>query len=74
VGSDIALANAIGREIIAAGLENRGFIDRATSGFDAYREKVESYTLAYAERETGVPAAMIASASSPMRTRQRRAR
>jgi len=59
VGSDIALANAIGREIIAAGLENRGFIERATSGFDAYRAKVESYTLEYAERETGVPAAGI---------------
>ncbi len=55
VGSDIALANAIGREIIAAGLENKEFIERATDGFDAYREKVESYTLDYAERETGVP-------------------
>ncbi len=59
VGSDIALANAMGREIIAAGLENREFIERATVDFDAYREKVESYTLEYAERETGVPADMI---------------
>jgi formate dehydrogenase major subunit len=59
VGSDIALANAIGREILAAGLENREFIARATSGIDDYRAKVESYTLDYAERETGVPAAMI---------------
>ncbi len=59
VGSDIALANAIGREIIAAGLENREFLDRATSGFEAYKAKVESYTLAYAERETGVPADLI---------------
>jgi formate dehydrogenase major subunit len=59
VGSDIALANAVGREIIAAGLENREFIERATDGFDAYREKVESYTLDYAERETGVPAEAI---------------
>jgi formate dehydrogenase major subunit len=59
VGSDIALANAIGREIIAAGLENRAFIERATSGFDDYRAKVEPYTLAYAERETGVPAPHI---------------
>ena len=30
VGSDIALANAVGREIIAAGLDNREFIERAT--------------------------------------------
>jgi len=59
VGSDIALANAIGREIIAAGLENREFIERATSDFEAYRAKVESYTLEYAQRETGVPAAAI---------------
>jgi predicted molibdopterin-dependent oxidoreductase YjgC len=59
VGSDIALANAIGREIIASGLENREFIDRATDGFDAYKAKVESYTLDYAERETGIPAEAI---------------
>ena len=35
VGSDIALANAIGREIIAAGLCNTEFIERATTGFQA---------------------------------------
>jgi len=59
VGSDIALANAIGREIIHAGLANQEFIDRATSDFEEYRAKVESYTLEYAEGETGVPAAAI---------------
>jgi predicted molibdopterin-dependent oxidoreductase YjgC len=59
VGSDIALANAIGREIIAAGLEDKAFIERATSDYDAYKAKVESYTLDYAERETGVPAEAI---------------
>ena len=59
VGSDIALANAVGREIIAAGLQNREFIGRATVDFDAYRAKVETYTLEYAERETGVPAEAI---------------
>ena len=59
VGSDIALANAVGREIIAAGLENREFIDRATSDFEDYRRAVEPYTLEYAERETGVPADAI---------------
>ena len=59
VGSDIALANAVGREIIAAGLEHREFIARATSDYEAYRDKVESYTLEYAERETGVPADAI---------------
>ena len=59
VGSDIALANAVGREIIAAGLANTEFIERATDDFEAYRTKVESYTLEYAERETGVPADLI---------------
>ena len=62
VGTDIALANAMGREIIAAGLANEEFIGRATSGFEAYRESVEPWTLERAERETGVPAASI----SPM--------
>jgi predicted molibdopterin-dependent oxidoreductase YjgC len=59
VGSDIALANAVGREVIHAGLANREFIDRATADFEAYRDKVESYTLEYAEGETGVPAEAI---------------
>jgi formate dehydrogenase major subunit len=59
VGSDVALANAVAREIIHAGLANREFIDRATSGFDDYAATVESYTLEYAERETGVPAGAI---------------
>jgi formate dehydrogenase major subunit len=59
VGSDIALANAIGREIIAAGLENRAFIERATTGFEEYRACVEPYTLERAERITGVPRDVI---------------
>jgi predicted molibdopterin-dependent oxidoreductase YjgC len=63
VGSDIALANAMGREIIAAGLENHEFIERATTGFEAYRDKVEPCTLELAERETGVPAEAIREAA-----------
>jgi formate dehydrogenase major subunit len=59
VGSDICMANAMGREIIAAGLANKEFIENATSGFDAYQECVEEYTLERAERETGVPAGVI---------------
>lgn len=59
VGSDIALANAVGREIIAAGLANEEFIRRATSGFEAYKAHVEKYTLDRAERETGVPTEAI---------------
>lgn len=59
VGSDIALANAMGREILAAGLANQAFITHATTDFEAYRAGVERYTLDYAERETGVPAELI---------------
>jgi predicted molibdopterin-dependent oxidoreductase YjgC len=59
VGSDIALANAMAREILDAGLENREFIANATSDFDDYRKSLDKYTLAYAEKETGVPAAAI---------------
>ena len=59
VGSDIALANAVGREIIAAGLHRQDFIDRATVGFDAYRESVDEWTLEKAEAVTGVPAGAI---------------
>jgi predicted molibdopterin-dependent oxidoreductase YjgC len=59
VGSDIALANAMAREILEAGLENREFIANATSDFDDYRRSLDKYTLAYAEKETGVPAEAI---------------
>jgi formate dehydrogenase major subunit len=59
VGSDIALANAIAREIIHAGLADTKFIQRATTGFNDYAKCVEAYTLERAERETGVPASAI---------------
>jgi formate dehydrogenase major subunit len=59
VGTDIALANAVGREIIAAGLINQDFVEHATEGFEAYRAHVDSWTLARAEQVTGVPAAVI---------------
>ena len=60
VGSDIALANAVGREIIRAGLVNTEFVSRATTGFDAFAESVEPYSLEEGERLTGVPAETIA--------------
>jgi predicted molibdopterin-dependent oxidoreductase YjgC len=59
VGTDIPLANAVARELIAAGLVNEEFVARATSGYEAYRESVEPWTLEEAERVTGVPAAAI---------------
>jgi len=59
VGSDIALANAIGREIIVNDLHNTAFVQNATTGFEEYAATVEKYTLEYAERETGIPAESI---------------
>jgi predicted molibdopterin-dependent oxidoreductase YjgC len=59
VGTDIPLAHAVGRVILDRGLEDRAFIDRVTEGFDAYRAAVAEWTLDRAERETGVPAALI---------------
>ncbi|MFH9832298.1 molybdopterin oxidoreductase family protein [Streptomyces sp. NPDC017201] len=59
VGTDIPLAHAIGREIIHAGLVNRAFVDRATSGYEEYAALVEPWTLTAAEKVTGVPAEAI---------------
>jgi formate dehydrogenase major subunit len=59
VGTDIALANTMAREIVAAGLVNREFVEQATTGFEACWESVEAWTLERGEQETGVPAAVI---------------
>ncbi len=59
VGSDIALSNAMAREIIHEGLHNVTFVERATEGFAEYAASVEPFTLAEGERLTGVPAAVI---------------
>jgi predicted molibdopterin-dependent oxidoreductase YjgC len=59
VGTDIALSNTMAREIIASRLMNRDFIDHATTGFEAYRNLVEPWTLAKGETVTGVPAEVI---------------
>ena len=59
VGSDIALANTVGREIITAGLANKDFVAHSTSGFEAYAEAVDEWTLERGEAVTGVPAQVI---------------
>jgi predicted molibdopterin-dependent oxidoreductase YjgC len=61
VGTDIALANAVAREILTSGLENRSFIANATSGFDEFRQHVQKYTLESAEQTCGVPSELIRS-------------
>lgn len=59
IGTGVPMAHAIGREIIHAGLADHAFIERATSGFEEYRQLVEPWTLSLAEKVTGVPAAAI---------------
>ncbi len=59
VGTDIALANAMAREIIHNDLIDGDFIARSTSGYEEFAQSVEAYTLDRAERETGVPASVI---------------
>jgi predicted molibdopterin-dependent oxidoreductase YjgC len=63
VGTDIALSNAMAREIISSGLANEEFIRRATVGFEEYRDSVEPFTLEVGERETGIPAEVIRKAA-----------
>lgn len=59
VGTDIALANAIAREIIHAGLVNTEFIAHSTTGYEEFAAAVEPYTLDVAAEITGVPADAI---------------
>ena len=73
VGSDIALANAMAREIIAAGLENREFIERATIGLRRPTRPRSSRTRS--STPSGRPASRPRpSASSPTPSPRRRAR
>jgi predicted molibdopterin-dependent oxidoreductase YjgC len=59
VGTDIALAHTMAREILDAGLWHRAFVENATEGFEAFRAHVAPWTLARGEAVTGVPAADI---------------
>jgi predicted molibdopterin-dependent oxidoreductase YjgC len=59
VGTDIALANTIAREIIHAGLADQDFIERATVGYAEFAASVEPWTLQRGAAETGVPAEAI---------------
>jgi len=59
VGTDIALSNAMAREIIASDLHDRTFIERATENFEEYAESVADWTLERGEAVTGIPADVI---------------
>ena len=72
VGTDIPLACAVARELIAADLIDQGFIERATIGYDEFRRAVEPFTLAEGERLTGVPAERHPRARPRLRPRRPR--
>ena len=59
VGSDVALANTVAREIIAADLHDKDFVAHATQGFEELKAAVEPYTLERGAELTGVPATAI---------------
>ena len=63
VGSDIALARAMARVVIHEGLAHTAFIERATSGYAAFKRVCEDYPLPRAEKLTGIPAADIRDAA-----------
>jgi predicted molibdopterin-dependent oxidoreductase YjgC len=71
VGSDIALANAMAHEIIAAGLTHPGFIANATEGFEAYKAAVQEYSPEAVEETTGIPADVIREAARAFATAKR---
>ncbi len=62
-GTDVALFNAMARVILDEGLHDETFVRARTDGFHAWRGSLEPFTLAPAERITGVPARDIAQAA-----------
>ncbi len=59
VGTDIPLANTVAAEILRSGLENRRFIEGATTGFADYADSLQEWTLERGAEMTGVPAEAI---------------
>ena len=59
VGTDIALAHGVAREIIHAGLTDEEFIRNATTGYEEFVAFVESWTLERTAEVTGVPTEAI---------------
>ncbi len=62
-GTDVALLNAMLHHVLKRGLEDKAFIAKRTTGFEAVRKAVEPYTPEMAEAITGVPAATIRAAA-----------
>jgi assimilatory nitrate reductase catalytic subunit len=62
-GTDIAVLNAMLRQVIADGLVDEEYLKTRTQGWEAVRDEVEPFTLEYAEHLSGVPAKRILAAA-----------
>ncbi len=62
-GTDIAVLNAMLRQIIHDGLVDEAYVRERTTGWEAVREAVEPYTPQEVERIAGVPAERIVAAA-----------
>ena len=69
--SDLRLFYGIANLLIKRGWIDRGFIDRHTSGFEAFAAAVEPYTLAATAEATGLPAAEIERLVTTIHERER---
>ena len=62
-GTDSVLLNSIMNVILAEGLEDKTFINERTEGYEEFLKSLESFTPAYGEEMTGVPAEDIVKAA-----------
>ncbi|HEX5656611.1 MAG TPA: molybdopterin-dependent oxidoreductase, partial [Polyangiales bacterium] len=69
--SDLKLFYGIANLLIQRGWIDRGFIERHTSGFDAFAASVEPYTLEATVEASGLPAAAIEKLVTTIHERER---
>ena len=69
--SDLRLFYGIANALITRGWIDRGFIERHTSGFEAFAAAVEPYTLAATAEASGLPAAEIERLVTTIHERER---
>ena len=62
-GTDIAVLNAMLRQIVVDGLVDEAYVAERTTGWEAVRAAIEPYTPEVAERIAGVPAERIVAAA-----------
>ena len=62
-GTDVAVLNAMLRQIMADGLIDEDYLRERTNGWEEVRASVEPFTLEYAQQLSGVPAERILAAA-----------